>query len=77
MAITGGVSHIVDKAQALLSQWEIKYKRVWDGDKEAYMRRYEKAQKPLSIYEQDIQGYRATQKAVGARLGGDLGEMRW
>jgi dynein heavy chain len=42
---------------------------VWDQDKEAYMRRYEKAQKPLSSYDNDILGYKATQEEVG---GSDL-----
>jgi hypothetical protein len=30
------------------------YKKLWDQDKDAYIRRYEKAQKPLSSYEMDI-----------------------
>lgn len=33
------------------------YKRLWDADKDAYVRRYEKANKPLSSYEMDIREY--------------------
>jgi dynein heavy chain len=30
---------------------------LWDQDKDAYIRRYEKAQKPLSSYEADVTEY--------------------
>ncbi|KAK9846646.1 hypothetical protein WJX81_008333 [Elliptochloris bilobata] len=56
-AITVGVTGIVDKVQTLLMYWEKKYKSVWDQDKDAYMRRYEKAQKPLAAFESDITRY--------------------
>lgn len=51
MQITHGITGIVDKVQAFLTFWEKKYKQLWDQDKDAYMRRYEKANKPLSSYE--------------------------
>jgi len=36
---------------------------LWDQDRDAYIRRYEKAQKPLSSYEADVAEY--MNKAVG------------
>lgn len=44
---------------------EKKYKHMWEGDKEAYIRRYEKAKKPLSSFEADIQKYLQLQVGVG------------
>lgn len=35
----------------------LRYKKLWDQDKDAYIRRYEKAQKPLSSYEADVTEY--------------------
>jgi dynein heavy chain, axonemal len=55
--ITTGITSIVDKVQSFLNYWEKKYKHMWDQDKEAYIRRYEKAQKPLASFETDIQKY--------------------
>ena len=52
--ITTGITGIVDPVQASLEHFEKKYKRLWDQDKEHYIRRYEKAQKPLSSYEADV-----------------------
>ncbi len=43
--------------QASLEHFEKRYKKLWDQDKDAYMRRYEKAQKPLSSFEADINEY--------------------
>lgn len=43
-----------------------RYKKLWDQDKDAYIRRYEKANKPLSSYELDIKEY--LNKEVGAYL---------
>lgn len=39
-AIASGAAGVADKASALLLEWERRYKRVWDQDKEAYMRRW-------------------------------------
>ena len=64
MQITGGITTIVDKVQTFLSQWEKKYKHMWEVDKEAYIRRYEKAQKPLSSFEADIHRYMQLQDEV-------------
>lgn len=40
--IIKGVTKIVLKVQAVLNDMENKYKKIWDTDKEAYMRRYRK-----------------------------------
>lgn len=41
--IIKGVTNIVPKVQAVLVDMESKYKKIWDTDKDAYMRRYKKA----------------------------------
>jgi hypothetical protein len=45
-----------------------RYKKLWDQDKDAYIRRYEKAQKPLSSYEADVSEYmnKAVRKCCSA-----------
>ena len=50
--------------QTFLAYWEKKYKHMWEVDKDAYIRRYEKAQKPLSSFETDIQKYLQLQEEV-------------
>eukprot|EP00798_Chlamydomonas_sp_ICE-L_P021926 gene21926-28972_t len=64
MQITSGITSIVDKVQGFLTYWEKKYKHIWEVDKDAYMRRYEKAQKPLSSFDADIQRYNQLQDDV-------------
>lgn len=46
-------------AHAVITQPQpaCRYKKLWDQDKDAYIRRYEKANKPLSSYELDIKEY--------------------
>ncbi len=62
--------------QSFLSFWEKKYKHMWDqGDKEAYIRRYEKAQKPLSSFEADIQKYLGLQARSAEALVADTGRV--
>eukprot|EP00232_Nephroselmis_pyriformis_P029065 CAMPEP_0182867354 /NCGR_PEP_ID=MMETSP0034_2-20130328/8675_1 /TAXON_ID=156128 /ORGANISM="Nephroselmis pyriformis, Strain CCMP717" /LENGTH=4528 /DNA_ID=CAMNT_0024999703 /DNA_START=83 /DNA_END=13669 /DNA_ORIENTATION=- len=56
--ITTGITSIVDKVQQFLNYWEKKYKHIWDQDKEAYIRRYERAKKPLSAFDSDISKYK-------------------
>lgn len=55
--ITTGITSIVDKVQQFLNYWERKYKHLWDQDKDAYIRRYERAQKPLTSFIADIKKY--------------------
>ena len=64
VSITQGVSSIVDKVQACLANWERKYKHIWDQDKEAYIRRYDKAKKPLSAFDTDISKYKELSEDV-------------
>ncbi|KAG1668463.1 hypothetical protein FOA52_005236 [Chlamydomonas sp. UWO 241] len=64
MQITGGITTMVDKVQTFLSGWEKKYKHMWETDREGYIRRYEKAMKPLSAFEIDIQRYLQLQDEV-------------
>jgi hypothetical protein len=52
-----GITSIIDKVQSFLTYWEKKYRHVWEADRDAYIRRYEKAQKPLSSFEADIGRY--------------------
>ena len=40
--IIKGVTNIVPKVQAVLVDMESKYKKIWDTDKDAYMRRYKR-----------------------------------
>lgn len=58
VTITTGVSSILEKAGQYTQYWERKYRPVWEQDKESYMRRYEKAKKPLTAYETDITRYK-------------------
>eukprot|EP00210_Caulerpa_lentillifera_P007994 g7633.t1 len=62
--ITNGITSIVDKVQQFLNYWERKYKSLWDHDKVAYLRRYEKAQKPLSSFIADITRHLDLQEEV-------------
>jgi hypothetical protein len=43
-----------------------RYKKLWDQDKDAYIRRYEKANKPLSSYELDIKEYLNKEVCIAA-----------
>jgi dynein heavy chain len=64
MQITAGVTAVVDKVTAYTQYWEKEYKSIWEVDKEAYIRRYEKAQKPLSSFEADISRYMGQKERV-------------
>jgi hypothetical protein len=48
-------------SRSFLNYWEKKYKHIWEIDKEAYIRRYEKAGKSLAAFEADIARYVALQ----------------
>ncbi|KAL4458111.1 hypothetical protein ABPG75_012976 [Micractinium tetrahymenae] len=57
-AVTAGISGIVEKVQQLLSFHEKKYMTaLWQTECTAYMRRYERANKPVSSFVADIQKY--------------------
>nr|AML30862.1 axonemal inner arm dynein heavy chain 6 [Marsilea vestita] len=66
MMITAGVLGVTEKVHLYLQYWEKKYKSVWDQDKDAYIRRYERAKKPLSAFDSDIVKYQDLQDDVQA-----------
>ena len=63
--IMGGMSSSLDKLQKYLTFWE-KYKHTWDYDKDAYIRRYAKANRTLAAFESDIQRYKDLQNEIQA-----------
>eukprot|EP00736_Rhodelphis_marinus_P013382 Rmarinus@m.14828 len=63
VAIMTGMSSINDKLHKYITYWE-KYKHIWDMDKDAYIRRYAKSNRPLSSYESDITRYREFQADI-------------
>ena len=65
VSIMGGMSSSLDKLQKYLTFWE-KYKHTWDYDKDAYIRRYAKANRALSAFEADIQRYKELQNEIQA-----------
>ena len=52
-----GMREILPKLQKYLNQWD-KYKNIWDVDKDAFMRRYAKANRALTAFETDIVRYK-------------------
>jgi dynein heavy chain, axonemal len=54
--IIKGVTKIVLKVQAVLNDMENKYKKIWDTDKDAYMRRYRKSHASRD-FDADIKTY--------------------
>jgi hypothetical protein len=54
--IIKGVTNIVPNVQAVLVDMENKYKKIWDTDKDAYMRRY-KRNAGQRDFDGDIQHY--------------------
>ena len=65
VSIMGGMSSSLDKLQKYLTFWE-KYKHTWDYDKDAYIRRYAKANRTLAAFESDIQRYKDLQNEIQA-----------
>ena len=61
--IMNGMSSSGAELHKVLSHWD-QYRLLWEMDKDAYIRRYAKANKPLSTYEADIQRYRDRQLDV-------------
>ena len=62
--MTNSITSIVDKIQQFLNYWERKYKYLWDQDKDAYIRRYERARKPLNAFVADITKHLNLQEEV-------------
>jgi len=63
VSIMGGMSSSLDKLQKYLAFWE-KYKHIWDYDKDAFIRRYAKANRPLSAFDSDIVRYKEYQNEI-------------
>ena len=63
VSIMNGLSANSTEMDKYLSYWD-KYKFLWDVDKDAFLRRYSKANRPLSQYNIDITRYRDQQAAV-------------
>eukprot|EP00741_Cyanophora_paradoxa_P024938 tig00000056_g24072.t1 len=61
--IMNGMNSIVDKIQRYLYFWD-KYKHIWDLDKDAFIRRYAKLNRPLSTFDSDIQRYKELQSEI-------------
>ena len=61
--IMNGMSASATELQKYLSQWD-KYKPLWEMDKDAFIRRYAKASRPLSQYDIDITRYKDQQSDI-------------
>jgi dynein heavy chain len=62
--ITTGVTAAAQPAQAALEHFEKRYQRLYDADKDAYVRRYARARKPLSSFEADLAEYSSREDEV-------------
>jgi dynein heavy chain len=63
-----GMRDILPKLQKYLNTWD-RYKHIWDVDKDAFMRRYAKANRALTAFETDITRYKELQHEIGAEEG--------
>jgi dynein heavy chain, axonemal len=63
VSIMSGMSSSMDKMQKSLSFWS-KYKHLFDVDKDAFIRRYSKANRTLQAFEADYQRYKDLQQEV-------------
>ena len=63
VTVMNGLSMITTELQKYLSYWE-KYKSLWELDKDNFIRKYAKQNRPLSQYDIDIQRYKDVQDEV-------------
>eukprot|EP00966_Prymnesium_polylepis_P037842 878023-Prymnesium_polylepis.1 len=63
-----GMREILPKLQRYLNTWD-RYKHIWDVDKDAFMRRYAKANRALTAFETDITRYKELQQDIQAEEG--------
>ena len=63
-----GMREILPRLQKYLNTWD-RYKHIWDVDKDAFMRRYAKANRALTAFETDITRYKELQQEIGAEEG--------
>jgi len=61
--IMNGMSACTTELQKYLTYWD-KYRPLWEMDKEAFTRRYAKANRPLSQFDLDITRYREQQSDI-------------
>ncbi|KAF4323742.1 hypothetical protein BBO99_00000832 [Phytophthora kernoviae] len=61
--IMNGMSSSATELQKYLGYWD-KYKLVWNQDKQAFIRRYAKANRPLQQFRADIERYREQQVSI-------------
>lgn len=61
--IMNGISSTATELQKYLGYWE-KYKPIWEMDKEAYVRRYAKANRSLKNYNDDVTKYKDQQVEI-------------
>ena len=61
--IMNGMSACATELQKYLTYWD-KYRPLWEMDKDAFIRRYAKAQRPLSQYDIDITRYKDQQSDI-------------
>jgi dynein heavy chain, axonemal len=61
--VMNGMSASATELQKYLSYWD-KYKPIWEMDKDAFMRRYAKQNRPLVQYDIDITRYREFQYEI-------------
>ena len=62
--IMNGMSASATELQKYLGYWENKYKLLWNQDKQAFIRRYAKANRPVQQFRVDIDRYRDQQAVI-------------
>ena len=63
-----GMREILPRLQKYLNTWD-RYKHIWDVDKDAFMRRYAKANRALTAFETDITRYKELRRTSTRRRG--------
>ncbi len=63
LQVMNGMSSSATELQKYLSYWD-KYKTLWEMDKDMYIRKYERAQRPPSQFDTDITRYRTQQGEI-------------
>ena len=63
-----GMREILPRLQKYLNTWD-RYKHIWDVDKDAFMRRYAKANRALTAFETDITRYKELQHDIQSEEG--------
>ncbi|GMI21327.1 hypothetical protein TeGR_g3290 [Tetraparma gracilis] len=61
--IMNGMSASATELQKYLSYWD-KYKPLWEMDKESFIRRYAKANRPLKSYDNDVTRHKEQQSEI-------------